>query len=160
MNAFIKANREQGGSEMIDAKKGARRILKALAEEKIVCCLLDQHHRDGVMVDFFGRPAQTTSMLVQLAMKTGTPVVPAFTLRTEDNRYRTSFGEAITFAPGSGDELLKQHTQQCNDIIEAAVRNKPSQWFWLHNRWRKGSMSVRPAGSKAKALAADYAEGA
>ena len=136
MDAFIKANREQGGAEMIDAKLGARRILKSLNEGKVICVLLDQHHRDGVLVDFFGRPAYTTPVMVQLAMKTGAPVVPAFTLRTEDNRYTTSFGEPIQFAPSSSPETLKQYTQQCNDLIEAAVRKKPSQWFWLHNRWR------------------------
>lgn len=136
MNAFIKATREQGGSEMIDARHGARRILKALREQKVVCVLLDQHHRDGIVVDFFGRPAQTSTMLVQLAMKTGASVVPAFTLRTDDDRYRTSFGQPIHFSSSSDDALLKERTQLCNDIIEDAVRSKPSQWFWLHDRWR------------------------
>jgi len=136
IDGFIRANREQGGAEMIDAKRGARRILKALGENKVVCVLLDQHHRDGIKVDFFGQPAQTTTMLVQLAMKTGVPVLPAFTLRTDDNRYRTFFGEPVTFVPSSDPETIKRYTQKCNDILEAAVRREPSQWFWLHNRWK------------------------
>jgi len=138
IDAYIRANREQGGAEMIDAKRGARRIFKALGEGKVVCVLLDQHHREGVKANFFGRPAKTTTMLVQLAMKSGAPVVPAFTLRTEEGRYRTSFGEPIAFEPTSDPGIIMGNTQQCNDIIEDAVREKPAQWFWLHNRWRYG----------------------
>lgn len=136
MDAFIRSAREQGGAEMIDAKRGARRILKALGEGKVVCVLLDQHNREGVIADFFGRPARTSSVMVQLAMKTGAPVVPAFTVRGADNRYTTSFGEALSFARSSDPESIRSSTQQCNDVIEAAVRRHPAQWFWLHNRWK------------------------
>jgi KDO2-lipid IV(A) lauroyltransferase len=141
MDSFIRATREQGGAEMIDAKRGARKILKALGEGKVVCVLMDQHNREGILVDFFGRPAQTTSMMVQLAMKTGAPVVPAFTFRTEDNRYSTVFGEVTTFASSADPDDIKEHTQRCNDMIEMAVRSKPSQWFWLHNRWKRPDTS-------------------
>jgi len=136
MNAFIQANREQCGAEMIDAKKGARRILKALADGKVVCVLLDQHHREGVLTEFFNRPVLTSPMLVQLAMKSGAPILPAFTLRADDHRYHTCFADAFEVEPNSDPELIRRQTQLCNDYIEEAVRKKPSQWFWLHNRWR------------------------
>ncbi|PLX81245.1 MAG: hypothetical protein C0615_00160 [Desulfuromonas sp.] len=141
MDNFIKAIREQGGAEMIDAKRGARKILKALGKGKVVCVLMDQHNREGIAADFFDRPARTTTMMVKVAMKTGAPVIPAFTFRTEENRYTTSFGKPMVFAESANHEVVKECTQKCNDIIESAVRSKPSQWFWLHNRWKQQTTS-------------------
>ena len=44
--------------------------------------LIDQHimSRDAIYVDFFERPAATTSAVAALALRTGAPVVPVFAL--------------------------------------------------------------------------------
>jgi len=136
MDAFITRTRELSGGEVIDAKKGARRIIKALAEGKVVCVLPDQDNREGEAVEFFGRPARTTTMVAQLAMKTGAAVVPGFTLRTPDNRYCSRFEPELEFTAKDGPGAAVENTRLVNHAIEAAIRREPSQWFWLHNRWR------------------------
>ena len=53
-----------------------RRVLRALAANQAVAILIDQHiaTADAVYVDFFNRPAATTSALAALALRTGAPV--------------------------------------------------------------------------------------
>src|SRR5258708_15958597 len=65
-------------------RQGAvRKVLRELAANHGVALLIDQHLHtpDAVYVDFFGRPAATTSALAALALRTGAPVVPVFALR-------------------------------------------------------------------------------
>ncbi len=135
---FFQKVREAGGSQIIDSKRGARRIVKALAEGRAVATLLDQHitPREAVQVDFFGRPAWTTPIIAQIAMKQGIPVLPAFSYRTPENRYEIYFEEPIHFAAEDDPKAVIRNTQLLTDRIEAAVRRDPTQWFWVHRRWR------------------------
>lgn len=128
--------RESFGCQIIDSRKGARKILKALQQEKIVGILLDQHIKTGsVPTRFFGRMAYTTTAITNLAMKYQIPVVPAFCLRQPDGRYQVK-AEPMIMLQGQGDEAIARNTQLLTDKIEAAVRRDPSQWFWMHRRWR------------------------
>lgn len=136
MDDFIMSTRELSGGEIIDAKRGARRIIKALSEGKVVCILPDQHNREGEPVEFFGHPAMTTTMVAQLAQKTGAAVVPGFTLRMPDNRYHTRFEPPLQLSGDKGRAGALEDTRQINRVIEEAIRREPSQWFWLHRRWR------------------------
>ncbi len=129
--------RESFGSGLIDSRKGARKILKALQQDKIVGILLDQHISPpgSVVTEFFGRKAYTTTAISNLAMKYQVPVVPAFCLRLPDGRYQIK-AEPMIMLDGQGDEAVARNTQLLTDIIESAVRRDPSQWFWMHKRWR------------------------
>ena len=129
--------RESFGSGLIDSRKGARKILKALQQQKIVGILLDQHISPpgSVPTEFFGRMAYTTTAISNLAMKYHVPVVPAFCWRMPDGRYRIE-AEPLMLLQGEGDAAVLANTQLLTDKIEAAVRRDPSQWFWMHKRWR------------------------
>ena len=131
MDAFIFTTRQSSGGEVIDARRGARRILKALLEGKVVCVLPDQHNREGELVEFFGRPARTTTMVAQLALKTGAAIVPGFTLRTAGNRYRTIFSPALEL-PGDGSpEGVLAATRTINGVLEEAIRREPSSYNFV-----------------------------
>jgi KDO2-lipid IV(A) lauroyltransferase len=32
---------------------------------------------------------------------------------------------------------IQTNTQIITDVVEAAVREYPDQWFWVHKRWKK-----------------------
>lgn len=130
--------REAGGGRVIDARQGARRIVRSLAEKRVVCVLLDQHTapKTSVKVDFFGRPAYTTPIITQIAMKYDVPIVPVFTYRTEDDRYQVYCEPALRLANDPTPETIAKQTALLTAHIEAAVRKAPHQWFWVHRRWR------------------------
>lgn len=136
-DVYITNIRENFGSETINSRKGARRILKALQQGNIVGILLDQHITPpgSVATSFFGRQAYTTTAITNLAVKYQIPIVPAFCQRLPGERYKIT-AEPMLFLEGEGEQAVVENTQLLTDIIERAVRKNPSQWFWMHKRWR------------------------
>jgi KDO2-lipid IV(A) lauroyltransferase len=130
--------RKAAGSYIINSRKGARRILKALQQNHFVGILLDQHagRRHGVLVPFFGRPAWTTPIVAEIAMKYRVPVIPAFAWWAPGNRYHMEISPAIHLEGDLTPENVTANTALLTRIIEDAVRRDPCQWFWVHRRWR------------------------
>ena len=123
---------------MIYRRGGLRRILRALANNQAVAILIDQHIQpvDAVVVNFFDRPAATTSAVAALALRTGAPVIPAFALPLRDGRYRMVYEPPIE-PPAAGDpDAVREFTQRCTDVLEMYVRRHPHLWLWMHRRWR------------------------
>lgn len=135
---YFQRMREAGGGVCLDSKKGARRIIRSLGEKRGVAVLLDQHisRREAVAVDFFCRKACTTPIITQIAMKYQVPVVPMFSYRTKDYKYNIVIEPMIIFADEPGEEAVVRNTALLTAKIEEAVRRDPTQWFWVHRRWR------------------------
>lgn len=137
--------RRRMGAELIDKRDGLPAIRAALQGGRMVGVLLDQNatRREGVFVDFFGRPASTSRALALLAVRTGVPVLPAFARRLPDGRHRISIEPPLLpdrRAPAA--RAVADLTARCTAAVEAAVRRTPEQWLWVHDRWR-----TRPPGS-------------
>jgi len=134
---FFEELRTSFGTGIINSRKGARRILKSLQQQRVVGVLLDQHISPpgSVVTEFFGRKAYTTSAITTLAMKYQIPIVPLFCLRQEDNRYKV-WAEPMLILPNNGKNSLIENTQKLTNIIETAIRKDVTQWFWMHKRWR------------------------
>lgn len=130
--------REMAGGYIINSRKGARRILKALQQKHLVGILMDQHvsRRHGVQVPFFGRPAWTTPIIAELAMKYRVPIVPAFCSWLPDNRYHLKISPMIMLDDELTQDRVVENTALLTRVIEAQVRRDPAQWFWVHRRWR------------------------
>lgn len=136
--------REAGGGRVIDARQGARKIVRSLAEKRVVCVLLDQHTspKTSVKVNFFGRPVYTTPIITQIARKYDVPIVPVFSYRTDDDRYQIYCEPPIRFANDPAPESVIEQTALLTARIEAAVRKAPHQWFWVHRRWRDKTLKA------------------
>lgn len=136
----IMALRESAGTRWIEKNRAARKILRSLHENRAVAVLIDQRVSplEGVIVNFFNRPAIATPIIALMAIKQGTPIIPTFSWRLPDHRYEIDFGPMITFPQeeNPSPETVVAATQLLTDQIEAAVRKAPEQWFWVHDRWR------------------------
>ena len=90
------------GNSVIYRRGAIRRVLRALGANQAVAVLIDQHIQtaDAVYVDFFNRPAATTSALAALALRTGAPVVPVFALPLPGGRFRMVYEHAGRAAAG------------------------------------------------------------
>ncbi len=131
--------RSTNGTEIIPTRRGMRRLIHAVKENKIVGILLDQNvdWYEGAFVNFFGRPACSNKGLALLALKTGTPVVPLFSIREKDGRYRIVIEEELNLTR-TGDKTrdVEDNTALFTNTIEKYVRKYPHQWFWFHKRWK------------------------
>jgi KDO2-lipid IV(A) lauroyltransferase len=90
------------------------------------------------MVDFFGRPAATTTAVAALALRTRVPVIPVFALPLPRGRYRMIAEHPIELPEGDGPDAVRELTQRCTDVLEMYVRRYPELWLWMHRRWRDG----------------------
>jgi len=133
--------REKYGNEAVSKDKAMLAMAKALKKGRYVGLLIDQKsgHVNSAKVNFFGRPAETTLSVAMLKEKFDPLVIPIFVVREEDGRYKMIIEEPIDYTAeeiGEKEQKLAAMTQCYNDAIESVVRQYPSQWFWMHNRWR------------------------
>jgi len=138
VDAFFARLRKSNGYEIINSRKGARGILKSLQKNHSVGLLLDQHiaGSGSVSAPFFGRPAHTTTIITQMAIRYQIPIITAFSYRQPDNTYKCHFSKMF-FLPGDlSEENVLASTTLLNQKVEDGVRHEISQWFWLHRRWR------------------------
>ena len=93
-----------------------------------VAFLIDQNvqEKDGIFVDFFGRPAATTTVAAALAVKTGCALVPGHTAIGPDGRYRAVYDPPLEWTP-SGDKQadIARLTQDLTRVIEGWMREQP-----------------------------------
>lgn len=116
--------------------QGARQLLKTLKEDISLGLLNDQKMSEGIEVKFFGQPAKTASAIAELSLKRKLPIIPVFCYH-QGGTFKIEVGEKLIPQLDATEENVKALTQQCNDIMEKAIRKHPNQWFWLHNRFGK-----------------------
>jgi len=133
--------RFRGGAGMSillrDDPKFLSAVRDALAQNRVVALLIDQDSRGGgVFVPFFGRPAHTPPGAAILALRTKAPVVSVFIHRRPEGGHAIVF-DAIPVEPPAGAGRVLALTAQFTAVIEAAIRQSPSEWVWWHERWRR-----------------------
>jgi KDO2-lipid IV(A) lauroyltransferase len=131
--------RTRTGNTVINRQGAVRKVLRELQANRAVALLIDQHLHtpDAVYVEFFGRPAATTSALAALALRTGAAVVPVFSLPLDGGRYKLVFESPVPPPEADTPDAVREFTQRCTDVLEMYVRRHPEQWLWMHRRWRE-----------------------
>ena len=131
--------RTRFGTEIIPKKKAMKKLLMGTRKNKAMGILLDQNvdWYEGVFVPFLGQPACTNKGLALIAMKTGAPVIPVFSARQPDGRYRVVFEKEVDLIrSGSKISDTEENTALFNRIINKHIYWYPEQWFWFHKRWK------------------------
>lgn len=135
---YLEETRGRFGMRVLPAKGSYRECFRALKRNEMIGFVLDQNmiRREGVFVDFLGRPACTTPGLAHLAVRTGAVVVPAFARRVGQDRHRAEFLPPMDPPADDSEKALTEATARYTALIEQKVREIPEQWIWLHRRWR------------------------
>ena len=138
LHGLLESVRRSTGNAVIYRRGAIRRVLRALSDNQAVAILIDQHIQtsDAIYVDFFNRPAATTSALATLALRTGAPVVPVFALPLPGGRFRMVYEHPVDPPPADDPDAIREFTQRCTDVLEMYVRRYPDLWLWMHRRWR------------------------
>jgi KDO2-lipid IV(A) lauroyltransferase len=139
IDRLVEQRRSGSGNRIIGKKELLRGVLKALAANEAVGVLLDQNAGldDGVFVDFFGLKASANVGFTKLAQRTGAAVIPGFAVWSPaEQRYILRFYPIVEM---TGDVVAD--TQALQAALEAAIREYPDQWLWIHRRWK-----TRPPG--------------
>jgi len=138
LNELLERMRTRTGNSVIYRRGTIRRAMRQLQSGEGVGVLIDQHilGHDAIYVDFFNRPAATTSAVAALALRTGASVVPLFALPLGGGRFRMIYEHPVEPPAATSEHPLREFTQRCTDVLEMYVRRNPELWLWMHRRWR------------------------
>jgi len=116
---------------------GMREIINRIKNGYSIALMVDQRVSEGPRVPFFNRPAHTTTIPAQLALKYNCKLVPVFLERKKDINFEMTIHEPYKIQKtGNDDEDTKNITLKINQIMEKMIIKNPSQWIWSHNRWK------------------------
>ena len=112
---------------------GVREAMEYLKKNYSIALMIDQRVSEGERVNFFGKPALTTTLPAQLAIKFDLSIVPVFIERNENDQFKIKFYSEIR---ARKFENKFQLTEKLNNLLEDMILYKPDQWIWSHNRWK------------------------
>lgn len=130
-----------GFATLVEKSEGLKPVIRAMRDGEPLCYLPDQDQgrANSVFVPFFGIPSATLNLLGKLAKTTNAVVIPCFARQLSWGRgYEVLFEPPLENFP-VGDEVAD--ATRMNQVIEAAVRKMPEQYFWVHKRFK-----TRPEG--------------
>jgi Kdo2-lipid IVA lauroyltransferase/acyltransferase len=139
IDELIIQNRQVAGAHYIARGSATREILRALKRKETIGLLIDQDskHFDGVFVDFMGKEAFTPVGPVQLAMKTGAALIVMTIHLKPDFTHKIETSDEIELTISSDQEQdLVSNTLKCSKVIEHYILKHPTQWVWMHKRWK------------------------
>tara|TARA_Y100000996_G_scaffold227701_1_gene179023 strand:- start:445 stop:1185 length:741 start_codon:yes stop_codon:yes gene_type:complete len=112
---------------------GTKELLQNFKNGSSIALMIDQRVTEGVMSDFFGQKARTTTIPAQFVKKFNAKIVPVYIQRFDNNKFKLEFDNIIEF---KSDETLDAITLKLNKILEEMILKNPDQWIWTHNRWK------------------------
>jgi len=124
---------------LIKRSEGIRPCVKAMKDGYGFVYLPDQDlgPRESIFVPFFGKSAATIPALTRLALLAKARVVPMVSEMTWTGFVQRYYPELDNFPTGD----IYIDTARMNAFIEDRVREMPSQYYWLHRRFK-----TRPEG--------------
>jgi KDO2-lipid IV(A) lauroyltransferase len=135
------------GTKVLPKKPVMPALMQALARRESIGILMDQNitWKEGVFVDFFGRPACTALAPALLALRTDASVLPAAIVRSGRDRHTVLVEKEIpVIRTGRLKADVVANTASFTRAIEGLVRKEPSQWFWVHRRWKTQPRAAHP----------------
>lgn len=138
LNKLLNRYRQLGGSYIVPKGISVKALFSSLKENNPVGILADQDAgRNGIFVNFFGRLASTPRGAFELADKLGSVVLPVFIVRKDGPYHKIFIENPIDLEKNLDKELISQRgLQYFTNLLENYIRRYPSQWLWLHKRWK------------------------
>jgi KDO2-lipid IV(A) lauroyltransferase len=133
-NERVQRTRTAAGVKAIPIENGLRDMLVALRKQEGLAVLVDRPlAEDGVPVTFFGRPTRVPGGAATLALRTGSPVVPAALVRDpRGSGYLAHIGPPIVGQQGDDASMVMQRIMSW---LEGIIRRYPDQWFMFRQMW-------------------------
>ena len=118
-------------------RMGMREIISKMKNGYSIALMVDQRVSEGPREVFFNKPAHTTTIPAQLALKYDSKLVPISLERKEGIKFIMTIHEPYKVKKtGNEDQDTKNITLKINQILEKMIIKNPKQWIWSHNRWK------------------------
>ena len=114
-------------------KSGTRNLIDLYKRKFSVALMIDQRVSEGDSIQFFNKPAKTTTIPAQLVKKYGCRIVPVYIERINKHNFKITFSNPIKF---ENKFSIKEISLELNGILEKMILKNPDQWIWTHDRWK------------------------
>ena len=112
---------------------GVRESIDYLKKKNSIALMIDQRVSEGEKIEFFNKPAFTTTLPAQLSIKFNIDILPVYIERDKENNYKIEFQKRIQ--PKDFANKLEL-TKKLNRVLEKMVMRNLYQWILTHNRWK------------------------
>jgi KDO2-lipid IV(A) lauroyltransferase len=139
LNRFLYRVRQRHGLKLIDKKGAAEMMPEIVKRGSTIGFIADQDAgRKGIFVDFFGRKASTYKSIGLLAITYNLPIIVGCTRRVGNRFYFNYVLSRIIFPHEWADQEdpLTWVSAAYTKAIEDFVREDPTQYWWVHRRWK------------------------
>ena len=116
---------------------GMREIINKIKNGYSVALMVDQRVSEGPRELLFNKPAHTTTIPAQLALKYDCKLVPILIERKNGANFEMTIEEPYEVKKTGDSEVdTKKITVKINQTLEKMIIKNPTQWIWSHNRWK------------------------
>jgi KDO2-lipid IV(A) lauroyltransferase len=121
LNKLVLGLRRSVGIKVAERSRSVVGAFRCLTRGGVLGVLIDQDTSvESVVVDFLGSPAKTA--------------VGPVKLMNDDGGYRIEVKEPVEI--GGNGSSLEDDVERCSKAVEDFIRREPSQWVWMHKRWK------------------------
>lgn len=144
LNRMVEKMRMSYNGDVIYKHGALRGILSKLKQGKLVGILADQavFPEEGALIEVMGRKAWASKAPAIIAQKSGAPLLPTF-IHREGQRQVITFHPEHQFSGDMSEEGIRKETQALSRYVEDFVVAHPTQWYWVHRRWKRAGETVQ-----------------
>ena len=137
LNRMVERMRMQYNNKVIYKNNALKNMISVIRKNGLVGLLMDQAAptADGCMISFLGQPAWASRVPVLLARKTGVAIIPAF-IHRKDGHHQLDLYPELVFNDDNSEEGWQQNVKLYSEAIERFIISHPTQWYWVHRRWK------------------------
>jgi len=139
LDEFWQSTRRARGVRLVEARGAVGCARAALGRGAAVAMMIDQvpsSPRHAVPVDFLGRPALADRSPAAVAASTGAALVVAASSRDTGGEHVLHVLDVLVPPARPGRPWVDDATVRTTAALDAFVRVRPTQWLWMHRRWK------------------------
>ena len=131
--------RSRFGNTNLEKTNVIKPLIKLVKAGKASGILIDTNinEKEGVMIEFMGKPLRQTATPAYLARKFNAAIIPAHIRTDDEENYTIILGDEIKVNKTEDPQKdILEATQAQADWLSEIIRKEPKFWFWLHRRWK------------------------
>ncbi|MGE5316197.1 MAG: lysophospholipid acyltransferase family protein [Acidobacteriota bacterium] len=145
VDAYVTRMRERLGNRMVVMERAPRVVLQTLHGGGALALLADQSGpQEGLFVKFFGHYTSTHKGPAVFTLRTGAPIVMAYTHRNPDGTFSIECELLdMSAVEGTDEDKVTCITELHVKALEDHIRKHPGLWLWMHKRWKHPYREVK-----------------
>jgi len=138
INDLLIKSREKLGFKLLPRGSSYKTILKFISSNHSMGILIDQDTKvKSVFIDFYDKPAYTPIGAAMLALDSEAVVMAAYYLKKPDDTWKIIIKPKFDIIrTGDRKTDLYENTKLFHKDIEGMIKQYPTQWVWMHERWK------------------------